>query len=246
MNCLVLPHRTSDGPTNMAFDEALLDAVDADPTVALLRTYEWSRPTLSLGYFQRIAEVESDARWHGVDVVRRPTGGGAIWHHHDLTYAIVLPKQHPCYTAPGLLYRTVHDAISEALGQLGVEVHRMGEVSRKNRRDRPFLCFTDRDCEDIVKDDVKIAGSSQRRRPFAVLQHGSVLLARSSTAQELQGLGEITGRHFHPEELADGIRRTIPSALNLSPIENSDDARWMERLNASKPRYLSRQWTARR
>ena len=76
MICRVLPHAVGDGPTNMALDEALLDSVGSDPAKAVLRTYEWTPPTLSLGYFQSIAEVETDPRWAGVPIVRRPTGGG--------------------------------------------------------------------------------------------------------------------------------------------------------------------------
>src|SRR5689334_9170111 len=80
MHCRLLPHEVRSGPANMALDEALLDAVDAEPSSAVLRTYGWSEPTLSLGYFQAIAEAEADPRWRDVPIVRRPSGGGALWH----------------------------------------------------------------------------------------------------------------------------------------------------------------------
>ncbi len=91
LTCRVLPYETADGPANMALDEALLDAVAADAETAYLRTYGWTVPTLSLGYFQRLAEVQADARWQSVAVVRRLTGGGAIWHHQEVTYALIVP-----------------------------------------------------------------------------------------------------------------------------------------------------------
>src|SRR2546421_10060311 len=96
----VLPHATSDGPGNMALDEALLDAVAADPSAAVFRTYEWSVPTLSLGYFQGVAEAEADPRWREGPLVRRPTGGGAIWAHHELTHALAVPRPPPPARGP--------------------------------------------------------------------------------------------------------------------------------------------------
>ena len=61
--CHVYPYEIADGPANMALDEALLDVVSAaGKPRAVLRTYGWSEPTLSLGYFQRLAEVRCDSR----------------------------------------------------------------------------------------------------------------------------------------------------------------------------------------
>ena len=90
MTCFLLPYLMADGPANMALDEAMLEEA-ARGDAAYLRFYGWTVPTLSLGYFQRMADVRADPRWAGVPIVRRPTGGGAIWHHHELTYAIAVP-----------------------------------------------------------------------------------------------------------------------------------------------------------
>src|SRR3954469_7742966 len=115
MRCRIFPYETGDGPRNMARDEALLDAVAEDPSCALLRTYGWAEPTLSLGYFQRHADAEADPRWRGVPIVRRPTGGGAIWHHHELTYALILPAAHPLARPNVALYHAVHSAVAGLL-----------------------------------------------------------------------------------------------------------------------------------
>src|SRR5262249_44701761 len=115
MLCRVLPHLSSGGPENMALDEAMLDAVAEEPSRAFVRTYGWREPTLSLGYFQAIAAAESDPRWQGVPVVRRPTGGGAIWHHHELTYALVVSTRHPLARPSSALYHGVHAVIARLL-----------------------------------------------------------------------------------------------------------------------------------
>src|SRR5437763_13399975 len=78
---------TADGPAHMAADEALLDHAAATGRPAL-RFYAWDPPTLSLGYFQSAAD-----RQPGLPYVRRPTGGGAIFHHCELTYALALPGE---------------------------------------------------------------------------------------------------------------------------------------------------------
>ena len=204
MRCRIFPYASADGPANMALDEALLDAVAEDPSFALLRTYGWTEPTLSLGYFQAFAESRRDARWHDVPVVRRPTGGGAIWHHHELTYALVVPVVHPLARPAASLYHAVHSALAALLCRHGVETVPRGSGTPSPAAARPFLCFADRDPEDLVCQGAKIAGSAQRRRSGAILQHGSMLLRQSAITPEFRGWPTFrrglpdtrTGRNF--------------------------------------------------
>jgi len=193
IGCRVLPHQIGDGPANMAIDEALLDAVASDPTSAVVRTYGWSVPTLSLGYFQEVAKAEADPRWDHSPIVRRPTGGGALWHDREVTYAVVVPASHPLARPSTALYRAVHAAIVEKLRAFGQAAGRRGPDPSPfdPTTPRPFLCFQDRDADDVVVGRVKLVGSAQRRRLGAVLQHGSLLLARSPTTPELPGLSDL-------------------------------------------------------
>ncbi len=191
--CRLLPHLHGDGPAQMATDEALLDAVARDPASAIVRTYSWSIPTLSLGYFQAYEQVAAEDRWRGQAIVRRATGGGALWHDHEITYAVIVPGSHPLARPSTALYRAIHAAIGGRLRDLGLAARRRGEDDPPagSGRDRPFLCFGDRDADDIVVDRVKLVGSAQRRRAGAVLQHGSLLLGRSDVTPELLGLREL-------------------------------------------------------
>ncbi len=246
--CRVLPHESGDGPAHMALDEALLDSVAEDPTSAVLRTYEWSRPTLSLGYFQSIAEAEADPRWLGVPIVRRPTGGGALWHDREVTYAVVVPGDHPAARPSAALYRTVHRAIAASLREAGVEADRRGETPRVGGpTSRPFLCFADRDAEDIVAGTVKIVGSAQRRRSGAVLQHGSLLLARSGVTPELPGLADLVPVPAAGLRWARVLAEAIPRALGLK--SEVDEVRPGERDRAERLRrevYEQSAWNRRR
>ena len=107
-----------DGPTNMARDEALLALVGEGKSPPTLRTYLWSPPTISLGYFQKYADYERlDPPAGELPVVRRQTGGGAILHDRELTYSITLPASHPLLAdGPNTLSEVAHDALRECLG----------------------------------------------------------------------------------------------------------------------------------
>ena len=181
--CRWLPSRIASGPTNMALDEALLEQVAERGDLSYLRAYGWSEATLSLGYFQRMAEVEVEPRWHFVPRVRRATGGGAIWHDHELTYALVLPSNHPRARPHTALYQAVHSAIAGILRQQGVEVQRRGSGSARDRERsscRPFLCFTDSDPEDIV---TRWLQSRRQRTTAAGRRHPSAWLDLATSAR---------------------------------------------------------------
>lgn len=216
MRCRILPYRVADGSSQMAWDEAMLEAVAEDPTAALLRSYGWSEPTLSLGYFQEIAEAEADPRWAGAPIVRRPTGGGAIWHDRELTYALVLPASHPTARPSVALYHAVHAAIAGLLRSRGVEVDRRGPSDPPPGPGRPLLCFRDRDPEDLVLRGAKVVGSAQRRRRGAVLQHGSLLLEHSPRTPELPGVADLSPVASDPLAWSASLEEHLPRALGLA------------------------------
>lgn len=201
----ILTHRVATGPANMALDEALLEDVAADPSSAYVRTYEWSTPTLSLGYFQSIAAAQSEPRFRSVPIVRRSTGGGALWHDREITYAVIIPANHPLARQARDFYRIVHEAIATVIKSRGLAISRRGDSSHhpdgtmrrqaSGRSVRPLLCFADQDADDLVSNGVKIVGSAQRRRAGAILQHGSVLLAGSKLTPELAGVTDLLAEH---------------------------------------------------
>jgi lipoate-protein ligase A len=251
-DCQVLPYMAADGAANMALDEAMLEAAAREGS-AYLRFYGWTVPTLSLGYFQRIAEVRSDPRWEGRPIVRRPTGGGAIWHHHELTYAIAIPPGSPLVRPSTALYRVVHGAIAEVLVDRGIPAHRRGEPSplhlppSARMADRPLLCFTGRDPEDIVWGDQKLVGSAQRRRGGAVLQHGSVLLARSPVVPELLGICDVAEFPEPMEGWEELLGRRLVDAMGLVPMAaDVPDPLRARALERERTIYRDPAWTGAR
>ena len=207
------------GAWNMAVDEALLESAIAGGP-ATLRFYSWQEPTLSLGYFQAMADREQHAASRGCPVVRRSSGGGAILHDRELTYSIALPLAAVrSSAAANELYDTVHETLVEALAGLGVtaKLYRRDETECAARDGskvgEPFLCFQRRACGDVLCGEAKICGSAQRRRRGALLQHGSVLLARSRFAPELPGLAEQSGKLIDLADLRNYWQATLAERL---------------------------------
>ena len=169
-----------DGAWNMAVDEAILEAyarADPKPTPTL-RLYGWRPATLSLGRSQP-AEGAYDPRAaarEGVGVVRRPTGGGAVLHERERTYAVIgALGAWPLSGGVIATYRTIAEALARALGLLGLLV-----VPVEPRRGAPAqasaACFERLGAWELAVHGRKLVGSAQARRRGALLQHGSIPL----------------------------------------------------------------------
>jgi len=222
VKCLLIVDPPRDGPTNMAIDEALLEDA-ANSNRATLRLYQWNPATLSLGYFQRYADRDRHAASQGCPVVRRQSGGGAILHDRELTYSLSLPVQVQAKSADADLVCRVHQTLVKTLSELGVDT---STCVVAETRDHAFLCFQRRSIGDICMDDAKVAGSAQRRRHGALLQHGSILLEKSPHAPELPGILELSGTpvaaaqltelwlpHFRNEFGAELIQGELPTEI---------------------------------
>lgn len=195
----LIPLERLDAAANMAADQSMLESVDAGgpPT---LRFYQWQSPTLSLGYFQPLSDRDHHAESRDAVCVRRGSGGGAIVHHHELTYSIAWPIDPSVRGANLVLYRQVRDAIIGALALLGVDAVAHSAtgspaVKLSTQGDpkpaEPFLCFQRRTDDDLIVAGYKVLGSAQRKGKRAVLQHGGLLLAASPMAPQLPGLREL-------------------------------------------------------
>ena len=213
------------GAWNMAVDEALLETAAATGQ-ATLRFYQWQQPTLSLGYFQSHADRAQHTTSCGCPIVRRASGGGAIIHDRELTYSLALPLAADGRMAATELYTICHQTLIRALAEYGIlsELYRPAAeciATEAVRETQPFLCFQRRTCTDIVLSGAKIVGSAQRRRRGAVLQHGSVLLARSAAAPELPGIQDLAGVTIAATDLADSWTPHLGAGLKMSPSKSN-------------------------
>lgn len=168
------------GDLNMAIDAAIARGGFCEtPT---LRIFSWQPFCISLGYHQQAADIEIDAcKADGIDVARRPTGGGAILHAQEVTYSVSIPAGHPWYDfLPLELYRRISEAIADGLRRLAVPVtFAPGEpraTERSNGKPSPLACFAGSARNELLCRGKKLVGSAQRRFREGALQHGSILL----------------------------------------------------------------------
>ena len=176
---------------NMAIDEALvLNA--ARRNRPLLRVYSWVRPAVSFGYFQKYPAHLSSS----YEIVRRPTGGGLVYHGEDTTYTVVIPRAHRLYKASVAdSYRTLHKAVANAL-ESGAAIQ-AGEPSSPTGQ---YECFQKPVPGDVVDNGRKLAGGAQRRSQWGILHQGSIAL-KISAGQLKEGFREALDVEFEPCKL---------------------------------------------
>lgn len=259
----------ADGATNMAIDEAMLEAVSEGSMPSTLRLYAWEPACLSLGYAQASSEVDAERlTGHGWSIVRRPTGGRAILHIDELTYAIAAPTSDPRVEGGVLAsYRRLSAGLLDGLRQLGLapEVRDAEPVGDDERADP--VCFEVPSAYEITVDGLKLVGSAQLRRQGGVLQHGSLpligdigrictvldfpdeatrrlrierLRSRAATAEGL------LGRPVAWAEAAQAIQAGFSEALGLRFDQRDlsrDEARRADQLR--QDRYAHPDWTRR-
>lgn len=163
-----------DGPDNMAWDEALLQAAAG----LTLRLYSWQPTTVSLGCFQEYAPIAAVLP-AGLPLVRRITGGGAIWHQHEVTYALVGSfGQDGLPTRMVDLHAWIHQAIAQALAGRGIHLSSQTvDVGDRRYRQEP-RCFAAPAAGDLMAaGGGKVLGSAGRARGPRFLVHGSFKLA---------------------------------------------------------------------
>jgi lipoate-protein ligase A len=240
----LLPLETLSGPANMAADEALLHS--ATGGVASLRFYTWAEPTLSLGYFQPAAARLSDPRLTGLPWVRRASGGAALVHHHELTYALALPPgrtwQDP---AGGPWACRFHYIVIRALARFGAKSKSV--VCGEERKLGDVLCFLDQTPGDLVADGAKVVGSAQRKQKGALVQHGGILLRQSEFTPSLPGLRETTGVEVSAGRVAEAVAEefTADTGWRLEPGSWTADELAL-RATIEAERYGNPAWNEKR
>ena len=223
---------------NMAEDSALLADCEQGLIPPTVRFYGWSEPAISLGYSQNAeAGLDRDrCRELAIPVVRRPTGGRALLHTNELTYAVVAPvTRAPFNRGLKATFEAIGEALLSGLKGLGVQ----GDLN--TRRERPAsgmtrspACFASLNHCEITVGGKKLVGSAQKRTSKAFLQHGSVIIEsdhglftsllqfdderqRSETRQRLldatTGLNRVCGRAISFEDahaaLQEGFQKTL-------------------------------------
>ena len=264
----IISHPAQDGPSNMAVDEAIAEAVAAGRASSTLRFYAWQPGCLSLGYAQSAEDALGERlAAYGWDIVRRLTGGRAILHIDELTYSIVTPLDDPRVDG-GVVesYRRLSQGLMNGLAALGAPVH-AGKAKESARGFNGPVCFEVPSDYEITSGGKKLLGSAQTRRGGVVLQHGALplfgditrivdvlafeddderesarsrLLGRAITLEE--ALGRVASFEEAAEALTGGLRDALCLDLTPGALTPEEQSR-AEELRVSK--YASAEWTKR-
>lgn len=213
--------------TNMAVDEAILEARIENQAPNTLRFYRWNPSVVSIGKFQNVeneVQMENCKRF-GVDVVRRITGGGTVYHdtEGEITYSVVVSKKDLGTEDIAIVYAKIYAGLVEALKILGIAA----DFSQGNAKT----------CPNLTVNGKKLSGSAQCHRRGVVLQHGTLLLnvdlekmftflrvPWAETCMEVVNVarGRITstkeemGKAVSAREVNEALIRGFKKALNIS------------------------------
>jgi lipoate-protein ligase A len=245
----ILPMESGDGPGQMAADEALLETANG-PT---LRLYRWDPPAVSLGCFQDFDVIQASLpeERRGMAIVRRITGGGAIWHEHEVTYCLVgqagadgLPEQ------PAQAYPLLHGAVLAALSAARAAVAPSGAgfaLQTQTVGDRRYhaepRCFASPARDDLLgPGGAKTLGSAARLRQGRLLMHGSLKLASNPWDREV-----VEGCGVDAEAAGKALVAGICAAFGFVPVAGdwtAEEVAARARIRAA--RYGTEDWVLRR
>jgi len=262
-----------DGASNMAIDEAILEAVGHGDVPPTLRLFRWEPACLSLGY----AQPESDAdrgrlAAHGWDIVRRMTGGRAILHTDELTYSVALPLSHPLVNGTIMdSYRRLSAALLAALQAIGLDAHAdkrtAGPGNRRVAQAVGPVCFEVPSDYEIMAGGKKLIGSAQVRKHNGALQHGSLPLCgdvsricealvfaddsarqrvRERVLQRATTLGDVLGCAISWDEAARAMTEAFNAKFEIALEQASLMVVEVERAAILREsRYADAGWTAK-
>ena len=252
----LIPFELRSGNENMAADELLLDCF-ARSGRPVLRLYGWRPPAVSLGRYQRTDCLDIEAcQADGVDIVRRITGGGAIYHDAELTYAVVCADSDGTGRPPAVAesYTRVNDIVIGMYRALGVDADYSKNIfAVAGAGTRPF-CFSGNEEYDICAGGKKIGGNAQKRVRGAILQHGSIprsldrariqrYFRADINAANFTALEEITGRAVPVEEAAELFIRSFEKTMNVALDAEAFQPSERETMAALlREKYLTRRW----
>ncbi len=236
------------GARNMAVDEALLESIDIPGEQPVLRLYGFKPDTLSVGRFQKTEGVIDFSGLHGdeIDFVRRPSGGQAVLHCDEITYACVIGRDHMLDFGKRAAYRLIVHILIRALEGLSLTGIRSVTAGRGSPYDPD--CFAASGQYEIDDSQSrKLVGSAQMITRGGVLQHGSIPLGngnrrirryliahgnatgerlseagdetRTPTADrpEPTSLGELAGGTVDFTQVRDDLAESIAEFLSVKP-----------------------------
>jgi len=259
MNWRLIVNKDLPGYKQMAIDEAIYHYA-ATAKLPVLRLYTWERPTLSLGYFQNYKTVvcEPFCVHNNIHVVRRFTGGRAVLHHLEMTYAIAAPLDRGAFNNCSLqeTYQLIARALDSALQNLGVTRAAISFQPDQSNQTKKAQCFVSVSQFELAENEKKIVGSAQKRSRNAFLQHGSILFDFDSELQQgcvnnpdpeiemkIAPLRAVLGHVPDFDEVQQSLIEGFDEVLNVQFEESDLEPKEVEFAKDLESKYQSSDWT---
>lgn len=199
---------------NMAVDMALLHS--GYPT---FRTYQWTTPTLSLGYFQPYTQTfKINVDESSIQIVRRMTGGGAIFHHQELTFSLILPFFAPLPKKVAPVYDFLNNIIITSFRSIGYEIYARGGIPDET----DFFCYNRQNPYDLLWKHKKLIGGAQRRTAQTLLHHASIPQGPNRFSQEWNYLPDPQLEKRWVPEMCKTLEQTFQVPLEPSPLSSQE------------------------
>jgi len=221
-----------DGALNMALDRAIQVRRQQGSAPPTLRLYRWSRPTVTLGRFQRVEGVDASfCQANGIDIVRRFTGGRGVLHDDEVTYSVIAAVDDGVPSGVARSYRHLCAALAEAYAALGARA----ELTERDRGHRGTeACYLQTTRADLSSGDAKLSGSAQVWLGETVMQHGSFVMTRDVAsearvfrldpvqarrlADHTTTLEALLGRRPGHDEIIDAVKRGFERSLGITLV----------------------------
>ena len=256
MECRFIDSGFNDAYTNMAIDEAILHYCK----IPTLRVYGWKPSAISIGYNQNI-EKEINIEYckkNNIYVVRRVTGGKAVFHDKEITYSFILPENNNLLPFEiNESYKTIANALVIALKKININA----EIRKVPERIKTNICFNSSNWYELLVNNKKISGSAQRRMDGKVLQHGPILTdfdynknsllfntndsfdSIINLKNRITSLKNELNKIINYDELAEAIKFGFRGNFDFDLVDDSlseDEIRLADKL--SKEKYSTDEW----
>ena len=211
---LLIDDGPAEGAWNMALDRAVQMAHAAGSVPPTLRVYEWMRPTVTLGRFQALDSVDSGyCSAHGIDLVRRPTGGRGVLHDDEVTYSVIAGIRDGIPRGTSASYDVLCGGLANAYSLLGVDA----ALTARSRGSRDSAaCYLHATRADLSLGVRKLSGSAQVWLGDTVLQHGSFTISRDLDREAAAFRLDDAER-----ERLEGETVTLETALGSAPARET-------------------------
>lgn len=260
---------------NMALDEALLHWHSKGLIPPVIRFYEWNPATLSIGYFQRAKKDIDFDQLHRLNLgfVRRPTGGRAVLHEHELTYSVIVSEEYP--NMPKMVteaYKVISEGLLLGFRNLGLDAY-FSVPDTEEKRDilkkpKSAVCFDAPSWYELVVEGKKVAGSAQTRQEGVILQHGAILIdlddeklislfnfpseaskesMRKHLPQKAVAINQLANRRIDVETCTKAFHKGFEDALKIELVSyelTQEQQEFVE--NLAKTKYATDEWNFRK